>query len=173
MKLKSETIAHSPQQTTAAAKPFESLLTRCQQIQAEIFLMSGLPKGNLLQAGTEARLMYENWCYEYKGPDLPNPYSGFCAMLEDWPTPWPAFEESSVNGLTLVQYFLCFAYDSVEQAIFLLQERENDLHSVDLAATQAIWAAMFMTKAKDLAATSNKALVQRKLPLTATSPNLG
>jgi hypothetical protein len=167
MKLKSKAIDHS-QQSTCAAKHFESLLTRCQQIQAEIFLMSGLPKDKLRQAGTEAHLMYEYWCNEYKGPDLPNPYLGFCKMLEDWPTPWPAFEESAVNGLTLVQYFLCYAHDSVEAAISLLQESENDLHSVDLAATQAIWAAMFMTKAKDLAATSNEALVQRKLPLMAT-----
>jgi len=114
-------------------------------------------------------LIYEHWCGEYKGPDLPNPYIGFCTMLEEWPTPWPALEESSVNGLTLVQYFLSYAYDSIESAIAILQEPVVDFESIDLAARRAIWAAMFLTKAKELAATSKKVLVQEKLPFAANS----
>jgi hypothetical protein len=153
------------EKTTQNSQNFESLLTRCQQMRAESFLLSGLTEEELARAGNEARLIYEHWSSEYKGPDLPNLYIGFCKMLEDWPVPWQAYEESAVNGLTLVQYFLSYAFDASEQAIFLLKERAYDLDSVDLAATQAIWAAMFLTKAKELAVTSGKVLVQKKLLL--------
>lgn len=140
-------------------RPFARLHHNCTYMRDQILVLSGMTADRLDDAETEASLMYEHWCAEYKGPELPDPYMGVCQMLIDWPPPWPYADpepwirasqdwsasrpgaghaplgpvrSSAVNGLTVAQYFLAIAFGHVTASLQMLKpEMTKDGSEVD------------------------------------------
>jgi hypothetical protein len=85
-----------------------------------ITVLSGLTQPTLDDAGTELHVDYEMFCADYRGPYLVDAYVGFAQMLRQWPSPWPTMGLSSLNGLTVAQFFLIWAWEENNTAKYCL-----------------------------------------------------
>ena len=74
-----------------------------------IVVLSGLTDVALDDAETELGVDYDLFRADYRGFYLVDTYVGFAEMLRHWPFPWPATEDSALNGLTVAQFFLIWA----------------------------------------------------------------
>ena len=151
---------------TTSTTQLPRLHARCTELRREIVMLSGLTEAALDDASTEISTNYEIWCAGYKGPDLADPVMGFCEMLHQWPAPWPYNDESSLNGLTLAQFFLVQAYSDIEFSLAILGKRQtrSGLSCTgfvdDDAACSAVYAAKELTHAKGLLASSENVVAQ-------------
>ncbi len=85
-----------------------------------IMLISGLTKSALDDAATELSVDYEIFVANYRGPYLSDAYIGFAAMLRQWPLPWPEIEDGALNDLTPAQFYLLWAWEQNNAAMFCL-----------------------------------------------------
>ena len=54
---------------------------------------------------------------------------GFTLMMVRWPSPWPAVSGSTLNGLTLAQFFLAWAWEENEAAETYLASAGSSAHA--------------------------------------------
>lgn len=146
------------------------LHARCLRIRQAIVTVSDVQEDVLRDASTELEADYEVWCSDYKGPDLADSVEGFGEMLREWHSPWPYIEESSLNGLTIAQFYFSWAYGEINDGIDILATRPLRARttesgacffgSVDDAAVSAINAVKALMHAKHLLTSSENGLAQ-------------
>src|SRR5690242_16176211 len=92
--------------------------------RSRILASSGLPATALDNAAFELQVDYEIFLMDYQGPVPLDPHVGFAQMLRAWGFPWADEQNddfpSSLNGLTLAQYFLSWAWRENDVARFYL-----------------------------------------------------
>jgi hypothetical protein len=136
----------------------------CSRIREEIRVLCGLNDSLLEEASTELGVDYDLWCADYAGPELADPFMGFCEMLRDPPCPWASIEESSLNGLTLAQFHLAWAFGCTECASWILDSSSpgvpGDLSNDD-AACLVNSATRALMHAKSLLGSSMNCLGQK------------
>ena len=86
-----------------------------------IMVLSGLSETALNGAATELSVDYEVFLADYHGIYLVDAYVGFAEMLRQWPSPWPAVDEGALNGLTVAQFFLIWAWQENDSARYFLE----------------------------------------------------
>ena len=124
-----------------------------------IKVLSGMTDAALADAAIELGVDYELFCADYNGPCLVDGYVGFAEMLRQWgPPPWLALDDSALNGLTVAQLFLTWAWDQNDEAKYCLDgeavanEWKQEL-AVKCGVVAAVSAAKSMFYAKYLMAT--------------------
>jgi hypothetical protein len=140
------------------------LYENCCQIRREIITLIGLDEASLADVSLELGVDYELWCADYIGHDLADPFMGFCEMLRHWPSPWPFLNGSSLNGLTLAQFFLAWAFGSIECACSLLDNQVsfNGGEPLEEAGCAAISATKALMRAKHLLGSPENCLAQQE-----------
>lgn len=128
------------------------LLTRL-----EILALTGLTEDVLEDSATELSVDYEVFCMDYRGPDLGNPFRGFQEMLRQWGAPWPEVDESSLNALTLPQYFLAWAWRENDSAKYCLDGKALAFKEGGWTPTSALSCGVIA------ATTAQKAIAHAKL----------
>ena len=130
--------------------------------------LSGLSRSAIDDASTELHTDYETFCANYRGPDLVDGYMGFIAMLEHWRIPWPGNEDSSLNGLTLAQFYLVWAWSTNDVAKYCLggqavaQGWDLD-HAIGFGTVAAVSAAKLISHAKLLMAIGDNRIAQESV----------
>jgi hypothetical protein len=79
-----------------------------------------LSKTALDEAASELAVDYEMFLVDYHGFYLVDAYVGLAEMLRQWPSPWPALDTSTLNGLTVAQFFLIWAWEENNAARYCL-----------------------------------------------------
>ena len=143
-----------------------TLYALSNQTQEEAVAFSDMTEDALADAYDELCCHFQVWLSDNKGLELNDPYVGFCQLLDDWPSPWPALDVSCLNGLTFAQFHLAWAYGKSEVALATLTQRPQRGSSSlgafddDDAACFAVYAAKALTHAKLLLASNENRLAQ-------------
>jgi hypothetical protein len=121
--------------------------------RAKILALSGLSEERLEGIATELDTDIGTFLMDYKGPYLVDDHAYFVEMLQQWPTPWEVFDhaeleemgremcvregwlippgpgkawdEIGLNGLTVAQFFLAWAWDKNNAAKHLFSAEAN------------------------------------------------
>ena len=141
-----------------------SLRAFCTNALKEVRQFSGIREDVLEQASGELQTAYEIWCMDYKGPDLEDPFAGFQEMLKEWEAPWEPYD-SSLDGLTLAQYYYLWAYGDAKSILGILGGWQMigfgpDFSRVDYSARHAISATKALMHAKHLLTAKNPSQAQ-------------
>jgi len=142
-----------------------TLYSHAETLRQEIVMLSGLTADTMDEISSEIGLHYEMFLYEYRGPELADPFVHICQMLTDWPTPWSYLAESDLNGLTLAQFYLAWAYHENGMLLFkpdicLKTSAAYTPMSADGAAFTAISATKAVMRAKQLMGTAQNCIAQ-------------
>ena len=120
-----------------------------------IMVLSGLSETALNDAATELSVDYELFLSDYRGPDPVDGYVGFAEMLRKWPIPWPTLDMSTLNGLTLAQFYFIWAWEENNVARFCLDGEAvangwEPEEAMDAGVVAAVSAAKALVHAKFL-----------------------
>ena len=126
-----------------------------------ILVLSGLSVDALTDAALELEVDYELFCKDYREPYFADAHIAFSEMLRQWGTPWGSTDGSSLNGLTMAQFFLACAWT----------ENDGAKYCLDGEAVAQGWKPMDATQAGvNMAVTAAKSLAHARL-LMATGAN--
>jgi hypothetical protein len=135
-------------------------------MRREIVMLGGLAADILEESSMELAVVLELWQNDYKGPNLVDASMGFSKMLNEWPMPWPYNSMSSLNGLTLAQFYMLEAAREIELSLAILAPHKVKEGAqcigfdCDDAACFAIYATKALTRAKHLLASNENVLGQ-------------
>lgn len=121
----------------------------------------GLPV--LERRAFELALHYDTFLSIYDGPYLGDSHIGFATMLRTWRTPWPSVEGSVLNGLSLIDFYLAWAWS--ENAAAQRYSAEANAGAADAmheAVVTAVSAAKSLAYAKVLLANGSDDLAQQR-----------
>ena len=150
-----------------------TLYSRCHKLHEEIVALSGLSEEVLADAHLELRECIAYWHSDHKDLAVEDPYEGLCLMMADWQMPWPAMEDSSLNGLNQSQFLLAFAYGEIELALSILVQRptkgtrDTPAFDDDDAACFVLYAGKAYAQAKQIITSGLDGIAQQTLELKA------
>ena len=87
--------------------------------RAMILALGGMTIIQVDEMATELQVDYELFCADNTGSRFPDAYVGFSQMMRHWPAPWQ-IDDSSLNGLTLPQFLLVWAFNLNQIAKYFL-----------------------------------------------------
>lgn len=143
------------------------LYDRCARIHQDIVKLSAMTEDQLADACVELQEYVNVWHSDHKDFDPNDPFVAFRRMLDDWAIPWPASENSELNGLTLAQFYVARAYGYCETALAGLTQRpkrgsfDKPCFDEDDAACFALYAAQGLAHAKMLLELSKDRIAQK------------
>ena len=128
-----------------------------------ILTLSGLTLEAMNDAALELGMAYEFFCADYQGPELPDYYAGFAAMLRDCPIPWQhedGIRVSSLSGFTLAQFYAAWAWEENNWAEYFLEGKAvahgwEPNKAMSFGVSAALSAAKSLAHAHVLMATGN------------------
>jgi hypothetical protein len=140
-----------------------------EDTRLNVMALSGLSASTLSDASVELNVDYDVFLADYDGPYLIDGFVGFKEMLRQWAVPWEANEMSALNGLTVPQFFLCWAWDENEAAKYLFDQKAiaagwEPSVALDYGIVAAVSAARCVDHAQFLIATGRTDLAQESLP---------
>jgi hypothetical protein len=171
-------------------KPYQFMYAYTRSM---ILALSGLSAERLYDIAVELETDLGVFLLDYKGPYLVDDHAYLVEMLKQWPTPWDAFDyaglselrlesldrermpsqptprsgpgEIGLNGLTLAQFFLAWAWRSNESAKQILGAEAFALEGSQTTALAAgiraaVGAARSLAHAQALMASGDKRLGQ-------------
>jgi len=93
-----------------------------QFIRAEIIALSKLSEERLDSASYELEMKHGYFFHEYAGPKISDHFIAFQIMLKELKVPFSYKEDSALNGLSLLEYYLAWAWQANKCAKYYVDD---------------------------------------------------
>jgi hypothetical protein len=130
-----------------------------EEVRQKILAASELEPDTLSAGADELGIHYEMYLFDYDGPLICDSYIGFRRMLREWGIPFPFYEDSSLNGMTLTEFYFVWAWEEneiarrcLDESLFMLDTLVDDVTCgvvSAISAAKSLKQALFMQKRQD------------------------
>lgn len=138
----------------------KSLLDKADLLKFQVKLYAEMPWRRIETASEEAHLTLHHWMTSTNAALAAELFDTFENLLMDEPIPWPGFEGSEVNRLSLSKYYMCAAYLPIAWAIRLLKGKVVSDEELREAAKFLDFSERAVAKGKSIAWTDKDRFVQ-------------